>query len=137
MITHAVGTHLIHILAKQDTPMKARRTVLGFEPAKLKTRVIRIRSMLVLLRADDMVNPPMSNIIVGENMTENTNLYQVRKIPRIRGEPGRTDSVACFGVSCSPRSPGPLMALRQTSNRGTMSDVTNNGMACSLKVTSM
>lgn len=30
--------------------------------------------MLVLLKAEAMVKPPMSNMIVGENMTENTNL---------------------------------------------------------------
>lgn len=67
-------THLIHILAKQDTTMNAKRTVLGREPARLNTRVINTRSMLVLLKAEAMVKPPMSNIIVGENMTENTNL---------------------------------------------------------------
>jgi hypothetical protein len=67
-------TDLIHILAKQDTPMNARRTVLGRVPARLSTRVIKTRSMLVLLRADAMVNPPMSSIMVGENITEKMNL---------------------------------------------------------------
>jgi hypothetical protein len=67
-------THLIHILAKQDTAMTARRTVLGRVPARLSTRVIKTRSMLVLLRADAIVKPPMRSMMVGENMTEKTNL---------------------------------------------------------------
>lgn len=66
----SVSSHLIHILAKQDTPMKASRTVLGRVPARLSTRVINTRSMLVLLNAEEMVNPPIKSMIVGENMTE-------------------------------------------------------------------
>jgi len=66
--------YLIHILAKQATPMKARSTVLGRLPARLRTRVMSTRSIFVLLSAEAMVNPPISNMIVGENMTENTNL---------------------------------------------------------------
>ena len=66
--------YVIHMLAKQETPMIARRTVLGFEPAMLSIHVTRTRSIFVLLRAEDIVNPPMSSIIVGENMTENMNL---------------------------------------------------------------
>jgi hypothetical protein len=68
--------HLIHMLAKHETAMKASSTVLGREPARLKTFVIKMRSMLVLLRADDMVKPPMSNMIVGENMMEKTYLQK-------------------------------------------------------------
>jgi hypothetical protein len=64
-------TYLIDILAKHETPMKARSTELGLVPAKLRTLVIRIRSMLVLLRAEEIVNPPIRSMIVGENMTEN------------------------------------------------------------------
>ena len=62
---------LIHILAKHATPMNARRTTLGLEPARLSTFVINTRSIAVLLRADAMVKPPMRSMIVGENMTEN------------------------------------------------------------------
>jgi len=62
------------MLAKQDTPMNARMTVLGFVPAKLRTRVIMTRSMLVLLKADEIVKPPMSSMTVGENIAEKTNL---------------------------------------------------------------
>lgn len=74
--------YLIHMLAKQDTPMKARRTLLGFVPAKLRTRVIKTRSMLVLLKADEIVKPPMSNMIVGENIAEKTNLQAIFKSDR-------------------------------------------------------
>jgi hypothetical protein len=69
-------TYLIHILAKHDTAMKARRTEFGRVPARLSTRVINTRSMLVLLRADAIVKPPISNIMVGENMTEKMNLKE-------------------------------------------------------------
>ncbi len=41
------------MLAKQETTMKARRTVLGRVPARLKTRVIITRSMLVLLKGTE------------------------------------------------------------------------------------
>jgi hypothetical protein len=73
-------TYLIHILAKQETPMNARRTVLGRVPARLNTRVIKSRSMFVLLNAEEMVNPPMSSMIVGENMIENTYLQSVSMV---------------------------------------------------------
>lgn len=66
--------YLIHMLAKQETPMKANNTMLGLVPAKLSTLVIRMRSMLVLLSAEDIVKPPIRSIIVGENMMEKTNL---------------------------------------------------------------
>lgn len=62
------------MLAKQETPMNASKTFLGFVPATLRTRVIRILSIFVLLRADDIVNPPMRSIMVGENMIEKTYL---------------------------------------------------------------
>lgn len=62
------------MLAKQETPMKASRTVLGLEPARLSTFVMRTRSMLVLLRADEIVKPPMRSMIVGENIIEKTHL---------------------------------------------------------------
>jgi hypothetical protein len=68
------SAYLIHMLAKHDTPMKASNTVLGRVPAKLSTRVIKTRSILVLLSAEEMVKPPMSNMIVGENITVNMNL---------------------------------------------------------------
>ena len=48
--------------------MKARRTLFGFVPAKLSTRVMRTRSMAVLLNADAMVKPPMRSMMVGENI---------------------------------------------------------------------
>lgn len=67
--------YLIHMLAKQDTPMKARSTVLGFVPANARTRVMSTLSMFVLLRADAMVKPPISSMIVGENITEKMYLF--------------------------------------------------------------
>jgi len=62
------------MLAKHDTPMNARSTVLGREPARLSTFVIKTRSMLVLLSAEEIVKPPISSMIVGENMIEKTYL---------------------------------------------------------------
>lgn len=59
------------MLAKHETAINAKRTVRGFEPAILKRRVINIRSMFVLLRAAEIVKPPIRSMIVGENMTEN------------------------------------------------------------------
>ena len=71
-VKHNVGaaTLLIHMLAKHATPITESNTVLGLVPAKLNTRVMSTRSMLVLLRADAIVNPPIKSMIVGENMTE-------------------------------------------------------------------
>lgn len=71
-VKHSVGaaTLLIHMLAKHDTPITDSNTRLGLVPAKLNTRVMSTRSMLVLLRADAIVNPPIRSMIVGENMTE-------------------------------------------------------------------
>ena len=43
--------------------------------------MIKTRSMLVLLKADEIVKPPMSSIIVGENIAEKTNL-SVRFVSR-------------------------------------------------------
>ena len=73
-VKHSVGaaTLLIHMLAKHATPINASNTVLGRSPAKLSTRVMSTRSIAVLLSADAMVNPPMSSMMVGENMTEKT-----------------------------------------------------------------
>lgn len=72
-------TNLIHMLAKQDTPMNASRTAFGSEPARLRTLVMSIRSMLVLLKAEDMVKPPMRSMMVGENMTENIHLESMSR----------------------------------------------------------
>ena len=56
-VKHKVGaaTLLIHMLAKHDTAMKANITVLGLVPARLRTRVIRTRSMFDLLNADEVL----------------------------------------------------------------------------------
>jgi transposase-like protein len=57
--------------------MNASKTVLGFVPARLRTRVISRRSMAVLLSAEAIVKPPMRSMMVGENICEKT--YLVRK----------------------------------------------------------
>lgn len=91
--------------AKHETPMKHNKTVLGLVPAKLSTRVIRMRSMLVLLNADAMVNPPISSMIVGENMTENIYLYTQtvkKKIARIASSE-RLNDLLC-GLRCREAS---------------------------------
>ena len=71
-------TRLIHILAKHETPMNASKTVFGRVPAMLRTLVMRRRSIAVLLRADAIVNPPISNMMVGENMAEKMYLAPMR-----------------------------------------------------------
>jgi hypothetical protein len=119
-------TNLIHILAKQETPIKANSTELGLEPAKLKTLVINIRSMLVLLRAEEIVNPPIRSMIVGENMTENIYLHRVVSI---------SEDIDCSGTyfvasgvdKAAPSSP--RMTCKQTNRSGTHVDVTNKGIA--------
>ena len=63
--------------------MKARSTLLGCVPAKLRTRVINTRSMFVLLKADEIVKPPISNMIVGENIAEKTDLKRIFKSNRL------------------------------------------------------
>jgi len=72
------NTYLIHMLAKQETHMNAKSTVLGLVPAKLSTRVIITLSMFVLLSAEEMVKPPMRSMMVGLNMTENTYLGKMQ-----------------------------------------------------------
>jgi len=110
-VKQSVGaaTLLIHMLAKHDTPMKASKTVLGRVPAKLSTRVIKTRSILVLLSAEEIVKPPMRSMIVGENITEN--MYLVA-------------SGADKGAPSLSR-----MTEKQTSSSGTISDVTKSGIA--------
>jgi hypothetical protein len=68
--------YLIHMLAKQETHITASNTELGLDPARLSTRVINNRSILVLLSAEAIVNPPMRSMIVGENIMEKTYLRQ-------------------------------------------------------------
>jgi hypothetical protein len=65
--------------ANHATPMKQRRTTLGRVPARLNIRVIKNRSILVLLKADAIVNPPIRSIIVGENIAEKMNLLRSNK----------------------------------------------------------
>jgi hypothetical protein len=63
------------MLAKQLTPINAKRTFAGFVPAMERTRVMRSLSMLVFESAEEMVNPPMRSMIVDEKIFEKTNLH--------------------------------------------------------------
>jgi hypothetical protein len=58
------------MLANVATHMRTSRTTLGFSPAALRIREAVITSNLVFDRTAAMVKPPMSNIIVGENICE-------------------------------------------------------------------
>lgn len=62
------------MLAKHDTPMKLKSTIFGRVPAKLSTLVTKTRSIFVLLIADAIVKPPISSMIVGENIWLKMNL---------------------------------------------------------------
>lgn len=74
MEKHNTGaaTLLIHILANMATNMLVRRTVLGFVPALLKTKVAIIFAMLYLDRAAAMVKPPSRSMMTGVHMAEKT-----------------------------------------------------------------
>ena len=71
---HSTGaaTLLIHILANIATNILVRRTVLGFVPALLRTKVAIILAMLYLESAAAIVKPPRSSMITGVHMAANT-----------------------------------------------------------------
>ena len=71
---HSTGaaTLLIHILANIATNMLVKRTVLGFVPALLRTKVAIIFAMLYFESAAAIVNPPRSNIMTGVHMAAKT-----------------------------------------------------------------
>jgi len=75
---HSVGaaTLLIHIEAKQATPICINSTKLGFVPARLRILVAMITSIRVLLSAAAMVKPPMRSMIVEVNIWEKMNLQE-------------------------------------------------------------
>ena len=105
--------------------------MLGRVPARLKTRVIITRSMLVLLNADEMVKPPIRSMIVGENMMEKTYLRgdDVTRLGFSSMTANRTYFVASgvdIGIPSLSR-----MTRSSTSSKGTNIEVTNKGMACS------
>jgi hypothetical protein len=74
MEKHSTGaaTLLIHILANMATNMLTSRTVLGFVPALLRTRVAIILAILYFERAAAMVKPPSSSMMTGVHMAEKT-----------------------------------------------------------------
>lgn len=74
MEKHSTGaaTLLIHILANMATNMLTKRTVLGFVPALLRTRVAIILAMLYFDSAAAIVKPPNSSMMTGVHMAEKT-----------------------------------------------------------------
>lgn len=66
------ATLLIHMLANNATNMLVRRTVRGFVPALLSTKVAMILAMLYLDKAAAMVKPPKSSIMTGVHMAAKT-----------------------------------------------------------------
>jgi hypothetical protein len=127
MVNARVSAHLIHMLAKQATPMTASSTTLGRVPAKLSTRVINTRSMFVFESAAAIVKPPMRSMIVGENITENVQL-RVNKHQTPSHMWGCTCRVAAAGLNRPPVS-GSRITLSQTNKAGTMIEVTKSGIA--------
>ena len=74
MEKHNTGaaTLLIHMLANIATNMLVRRTVLGFVPALLRTKVAIIFAMLYLDNAAAMVKPPRRSMMTGVHIAEKT-----------------------------------------------------------------
>jgi len=73
MEKHRTGaaTLLIHMLANVATNMLVNRTVLGFVPALLSTKVAILLAMLYFDSAAAMVKPPRSNMMTGSHIAEN------------------------------------------------------------------
>jgi hypothetical protein len=71
---HSTGaaTLLIHMLANMATNILVRRTVLGFVPALLRTKVAIILAMLYLESAAAIVKPPRSSMMTGVHIAANT-----------------------------------------------------------------
>ena len=114
MEKHNTGaaTLLIHILANIATNMLVSRTVLGFVPALLKTKVAIILAMLYFESAAAIVKPPRSSMITGVHMAANT-------------KPAAALEPSLLGGSTSLRT-----TLRVTARKGTSSEVTKSGIAC-------
>lgn len=99
------------MLAKHDTPINARRTVLGFVPARLNNLVIMTRSIFDLLNAEAIVKPPIRSMIVGVNICEKTNL-QERQYMRF----GQDDAHSLRGFLCLQTSTWLLLRDKDTEN---------------------
>jgi hypothetical protein len=97
--------------ANVATAIKTSKTTLGRVPAALRIRVAVMTSNLVLESTAAMVNPPMSSMMVGENICEK--MYFVAS---------EADSRR------SAESPDRMTRSRTTSI-GTESDVTKRGIA--------
>ena len=66
------ATLLIHILANMATNMLTNKTVLGFVPALLRTKVAIILAILYFDSAAAIVKPPNSSMMTGVHMAEKT-----------------------------------------------------------------
>lgn len=62
------------MLAKHDMAIKASRTIRSIEAIMLDRCIISTRSILVLLSATEIVKPPASSVMVGENLAESMRL---------------------------------------------------------------
>lgn len=120
---------LIHMLAKHDTPINESNTTLGLVPAKLNTRVMSTRSMLVLLRADAIVKPPIKSMIVGENMTEKMYLKKHEQ-PESSDSKKQTRFDAALVLNRSSIPSEDRIVRNRARRKGTIIDVTNRGIAC-------
>ena len=87
--------------------------------------------MLVLDRADEMVNPPMRSMMVDEKMVENTKLDRAVRRRRTAKRGERTYLVASGVGSLFPS--GLRITRNTTSKSGTNNEVTNRGIACTCK----
>lgn len=63
---------LIHILANMATNMLVRRTVRGFVPALLKTKVAIILAILYFDKAAAIVKPPSKSMMTGVHIEAKT-----------------------------------------------------------------
>jgi hypothetical protein len=74
MEKHKTGaaTLLIHMLANMATNMLVIKTVLGFVPALLRTKVAIIFAMLYFDSAAAMVKPPRRSMMTGVHMAAKT-----------------------------------------------------------------
>jgi len=101
----------IHMLANMATNIEVTRTVLGFVPALLSTKVAIIFAILYFESAAAMVKPPSKSMMTGVHIAPKT--YEAACL----------DSSRLCGLS-SDRT-----TRNVTTRNGTSIEVTNNGIA--------
>ena len=82
--------------------------------------------MFVLLKADEIVKPPISNMIVGENIAEKTDLKRIFKSNRLYIN--EAYFAAAGGAIWTPSLS--RMTWNKTRSNGTSNEVTKSGIAC-------